>query len=190
MIDCRPEVGNGVKEAIQRKFNTPFLFSLSTAIPLFKEVIYPQILPHGGLWRLMDEVWVDHTNNTAIAIAHLEPELYAGHFPNNPVFPGNFYPEICAHTGGVLILSSPQAQTMEAGYVYHRSNTMEDRNIGNPRAPVTCYVRWAPVSRSGLYILECAVYQETTVLALGSVKGIANKKDKNERLVIPYKNNQ
>jgi 3-hydroxyacyl-[acyl-carrier-protein] dehydratase len=62
------------------------------------------LLPHRGSFLLVDRVlaWSGDDIVCLKYVSHTEPHL-AGHFPDEPVFPGVLLIEACAQAGGVLL---------------------------------------------------------------------------------------
>lgn len=67
-----------------------------------------QIIPHRSPMLLIDKVldMEKEKNITAQYFVNPEHEVFKGHFPKAPVFPGVYTVEVMAQTSDVLILSS------------------------------------------------------------------------------------
>lgn len=74
-----------------------------------------QLIPHRDPFLWLDEV-VEITENTIHARKFVDPDLdvFAGHYPGNPVFPGVLQLETAMQAGAVLIAKS---STMKPGKV-------------------------------------------------------------------------
>jgi 3-hydroxyacyl-[acyl-carrier-protein] dehydratase len=62
------------------------------------------LLPHRGSFLLVDRIltWSSDEIVCLKYVSHTEPHL-AGHFPDEPVFPGVLLIEACAQAGGILL---------------------------------------------------------------------------------------
>ncbi|MEP7196398.1 MAG: bifunctional UDP-3-O-[3-hydroxymyristoyl] N-acetylglucosamine deacetylase/3-hydroxyacyl-ACP dehydratase [Saprospiraceae bacterium] len=69
------------------------------------------MLPHRYPFLLVDKI-IEINPNMVVGIKNVSfnEELFQGHFPNNPVFPGMLQLEALAQTGGVLALSLQEDQ--------------------------------------------------------------------------------
>ncbi|NLO27685.1 MAG: 3-hydroxyacyl-ACP dehydratase FabZ [Actinobacteria bacterium] len=70
------------------------------------------ILPHRDPFLLLDRVTELAPGEYAVAEKDLKPEedVFRGHFPGHPVFPGVLQLEALAQTGAVALLSEPEFQ--------------------------------------------------------------------------------
>ncbi len=62
------------------------------------------LLPHRGAFLLVDRIlaWSQDEIECVKYVSQTEPHL-AGHFPDEPVFPGVLLIEACAQAGGILL---------------------------------------------------------------------------------------
>lgn len=69
-----------------------------------------EILPHRYPMLMLDTVEELVPGESAVAIKNvtINEEIFQGHFPNNPTFPGNLTIEALAQTGAVALLSLPE----------------------------------------------------------------------------------
>lgn len=70
-----------------------------------------RILPHRDPFLLIDRVTVLEPGDRAVAEKDILPtdDVFRGHFPGHPVFPGVLILEALAQTGAVAVLSQPEA---------------------------------------------------------------------------------
>lgn len=75
-------------------------------IPVVDILQIQKLLPHRYPFLLVDKI-IELSNNHVVGIKNISinEELFQGHFPGNPVFPGMLQLEALAQTGGVLALS-------------------------------------------------------------------------------------
>lgn len=78
-----------------------------TAEPLMNVVEIAKRLPHRYPFLLVDKI-VELSKSHVVGIKNItfNEQLFQGHFPNNPVFPGVLQIEALAQTGGILALST------------------------------------------------------------------------------------
>lgn len=71
-----------------------------------------QILPHRDPFLLIDRVLELVPGEYAVAEKDIvaADEVFQGHFPGRPIFPGVLQLEAMAQTGAVAVLSQPEAQ--------------------------------------------------------------------------------
>jgi len=69
-------------------------------------------LPHRSPLLLLDIVHEIDPGNEIIASKFLTPEepVFAGHFPNNPIYPGVYYIEAVAQAGAILTFTTLEAR--------------------------------------------------------------------------------
>ncbi len=74
--------------------------------PLYNTVQIMELLPHRYPMLLVDKiVELSETHVVGIKNITFNEQIFQGHFPNNPVFPGVLQVEAMAQTGGILALS-------------------------------------------------------------------------------------
>lgn len=69
-----------------------------------------EIIPHRYPFLLVDEILELEPGKRAVGKKNVtvNEEVFNGHFPNYPVFPGCLTLESCAQTGAVALLSMPE----------------------------------------------------------------------------------
>ncbi|MEE9371517.1 MAG: bifunctional UDP-3-O-[3-hydroxymyristoyl] N-acetylglucosamine deacetylase/3-hydroxyacyl-ACP dehydratase [Saprospiraceae bacterium] len=74
--------------------------------PIYNAEEIKRILPHRYPFLLVDKITeLSDTHVVGIKNVTINEELFMGHFPDNPVFPGVLQMEALAQTGGILALS-------------------------------------------------------------------------------------
>jgi len=78
------------------------------SVTLSKEQI-KEVIPHRDPMLLIDQVLSLVENESIEATFYVEPsrEIFKGHFPGEPVFPGVYTTECMAQASDILILSNP-----------------------------------------------------------------------------------
>ncbi|MFK7932054.1 MAG: bifunctional UDP-3-O-[3-hydroxymyristoyl] N-acetylglucosamine deacetylase/3-hydroxyacyl-ACP dehydratase [Saprospiraceae bacterium] len=78
----------------------------SAAIPLFNTMQIAEKLPHRYPFLLVDKI-MEMDENRIVGVKNItfNEQLFQGHFPGNPIFPGVLQLEALAQTGGLLALN-------------------------------------------------------------------------------------
>ena len=82
------------------------------------------LLPHRYPFLLLDRVVEYKANERIICVKNvtINEQIFNGHFPANPVFPGVLIVEALAQASGVLALRS-RNRSLNDGYVYYLAGT-------------------------------------------------------------------
>ena len=82
------------------------------------------LLPHRYPFLLLDRVVEYEANERIICIKNvtINEQIFNGHFPETPVFPGVLIVEALAQAAGVLALRS-RNRSLNDGYVYYLAGT-------------------------------------------------------------------
>ena len=82
------------------------------------------LLPHRYPFLLLDQVVEYEANERIICIKNvtINEQIFNGHFPATPVFPGVLIVEALAQASGVLALRS-RNRSLNDGYVYYLAGT-------------------------------------------------------------------
>ncbi len=77
------------------------------ATPVYDTVQIMNILPHRQPFLLVDKI-LELTKNHVVGVKNvtMNEELFKGHFPGSPLFPGVLQIEAMAQTGGILVLNT------------------------------------------------------------------------------------
>lgn len=92
------------KMMLQKKLsNRPFYNPNKPPVVDIKEIM--EILPHKYPFLLVDRI-IELSDNHVVGIKNLtyNEQLFQGHFPGNPIFPGVLQMEALAQTGGIFVI--------------------------------------------------------------------------------------
>lgn len=83
-----------------------------------------KLLPHRYPFLLLDRVVEYHANERIVCIKNvtINEQIFNGHFPTTPVFPGVLIVEALAQAAGVLAFRSRNRRISE-GYIYYLAGT-------------------------------------------------------------------
>jgi len=81
-------------------------------------------LPHRYPFLMVDRVLelVEHKSIVALKNVTYNEQIFSGHFPATPVFPGVLIVEAMAQAAGILAFKS-RNRTLDDGYVYYLAGT-------------------------------------------------------------------
>lgn len=77
--------------------------------PVYDTMQVASMLPHRYPFLLVDKI-IEVSDNHVVGVKNItfNEQLFQGHFPNNPIFPGVLQMEALAQTGGILALSKQE----------------------------------------------------------------------------------
>ena len=83
-----------------------------------------KLLPHRYPFLLVDRVIeiVDDKRIVCIKNVTINEQVFTGHFPATPVFPGVMIVEALAQAAGILAFAS-RGRTLDDGYIYYLAGT-------------------------------------------------------------------
>ena len=83
-----------------------------------------KLLPHRYPFLLVDRVIeiVDDKRIVCIKNVTINEQVFTGHFPATPVFPGVMIVEALAQAAGILAFAS-RGRTLDDGYIYYSAGT-------------------------------------------------------------------
>ena len=83
-----------------------------------------KLLPHRYPFLLVDRVIEIVCGKRIVCIKNvtINEQVFTGHFPNSPVFPGVMIVEALAQAAGILAFSS-RDRTLNDGYIYYLAGT-------------------------------------------------------------------
>jgi len=83
-----------------------------------------QYLPHRYPFLMIDRILEldEHKSIVAIKNVTFNEQIFTGHFPGTPVFPGVLIVEAMAQAAGVLAFKS-RNRTLDQGYIYYLAGT-------------------------------------------------------------------
>ena len=87
-----------------------------------------KLLPHRYPFLLVDRVIEIVGGKRIVCIKNvtINEQVFTGHFPNSPVFPGVMIVEALAQAAGILAFSS-RDRTLNDGYIYYLAGTDETK---------------------------------------------------------------
>ena len=82
------------------------------------------LLPHRYPFLMVDRVVSLENNKSIVAYKNItyNEQIFAGHFPATPVFPGVLIVEAMAQASGILAFKS-RGRTLDDGYIYYLAGT-------------------------------------------------------------------
>ncbi len=83
-----------------------------------------EYLPHRYPFLFIDRVIEFEANKHIVALKNVSvnEQVFTGHFPGNPIFPGVYIVEALAQASGILAFKSKN-RTLNDGYVYYLAGT-------------------------------------------------------------------
>jgi len=83
-----------------------------------------EYLPHRYPFLFIDRVIEFEANKHIVALKNVSvnEQVFNGHFPGNPIFPGVYIVEALAQASGILAFKSKN-RTLNDGYVYYLAGT-------------------------------------------------------------------
>ncbi len=77
--------------------------------PIYNTMEIAQMLPHRYPFLLVDKI-IEVSDRHVVGVKNItfNEQLFQGHFPNNPIFPGVLQMEALAQTGGILALAQQE----------------------------------------------------------------------------------
>lgn len=99
-------------------------------------------IPHREPMLLLENVqdWHPHTHLTATYTPQVNNPIFAGHFPNNPLWPGVLQVEGMAQAGALLVGLSQNVPAAQATYLFSKIEGVQFMAPVKPNQTLTYHV--------------------------------------------------
>jgi 3-hydroxyacyl-[acyl-carrier-protein] dehydratase len=135
-----------------------------------------EILPHRFPFLLVDRVTEMHKNESLIAYKNVTigEQIFEGHFPGHPIYPGVMILEGMAQAGGILAFKSMEMNAEEAAHKVVYFMSIDGAKFRNPVRPGDrLEYRMKVVKHKGaIWILEGKAYVDDKLVSEAELKAM------------------
>jgi len=148
--------------------------------PLYDVMEIQQYIPHRFPFMLVDKI-IELSPEHVVGIKNVtfNEQLFQGHFPNNPVFPGVLQLEAMAQTGGILALSAVEDPTEWDTYFLKIDNA-KFKNKVVPGDTLILKLELLTPIRRGIVHMQGTAYVGNKIVSEGELTAQIIRKTKNE----------
>lgn len=127
------------------------------------------LLPHRYPFMLVDKI-IELTDSLVVGVKNItfNEQLFQGHFPNNPVFPGVLQMEALAQTGGILALSTVENPSNWDTYFLKMDN-VKFKNMVRPGDTLLLKMTLLSPVRRGIVHMQGTAYVEDKIVSEGEL---------------------
>lgn len=148
--------------------------------PLYDVMDIQQYIPHRFPFMLVDKI-IELSSEHVVGVKNVtfNEQLFQGHFPNNPVFPGVLQLEAMAQTGGILALSAVEDPTEWDTYFLKIDNA-KFKNKVVPGDTLILKLELLTPIRRGIVHMQGTAYVGNKIVSEGELTAQIIRKTKNE----------
>jgi len=137
--------------------------------PIFSSEQVMELLPHRYPFMLVDKVIeLSDTHVVGVKSITFNEQLFQGHFPNNPVFPGVLQMEALAQTGGILALNTVENPSNWDTYFLKMDN-VKFKNMVRPGDTLLLKMELLSPIRRGIVHMQGTAYVGDKIVSEGEL---------------------
>ncbi|MEM9820806.1 MAG: bifunctional UDP-3-O-[3-hydroxymyristoyl] N-acetylglucosamine deacetylase/3-hydroxyacyl-ACP dehydratase [Bacteroidota bacterium] len=148
--------------------------------PLYDVMSIQKYIPHRFPFMLVDKI-IELSSEHVVGVKNVtfNEQLFQGHFPGNPVFPGVLQLEAMAQTGGILALSAVEDPTEWDTYFLKIDNA-KFKNKVVPGDTLILKLELLTPIRRGIVHMQGTAYVGNKIVSEGELTAQIIRKTKNE----------
>ncbi|MCL4112342.1 UNVERIFIED_CONTAM: hypothetical protein GTU68_039633 [Idotea baltica] len=137
--------------------------------PIFDSEQVMGFLPHRYPFMLVDKV-IELSDSHVVGVKNItfNEQLFQGHFPNNPVFPGVLQMEALAQTGGILALNTVENPSNWDTYFLKMDN-VKFKNMVRPGDTLLLKMELLSPIRRGIVHMQGTAYVGDKIVSEGEL---------------------
>ena len=137
--------------------------------PIYDAEKIKSFLPHRYPFLLVDKIIeLSKTQVVGVKNVSINEQLFTGHFPGNPVFPGVLQMEALAQTGGILALSNVEDSGMWDAYFLKMDGVKFKRMVVPGDTMILKMTLLSPIRR-GIVHMQGTVYVGDNIVSEGEL---------------------